>query len=84
MTEKVTNPKITKGLVKTHSKNNAETTKSYQTSIKYKNSIKLSVQYWNLKAADCNPEVTLAVKNQFSTYNPQRDVPFFKMRSSNY
>ena len=35
------------------------------------NDMKLSVEYWNLKAGNVNPKVTWAVKNQSSAYNPQ-------------
>ena len=38
---------------------------------RYKNDTKLSVEYWNLKAGNSNPNVTWSVKNQFSTHNPQ-------------
>ena len=33
--------------------------------------MKLSVEYWNLKAGNSYPKVTWAVKNQFSAYNSQ-------------
>ena len=33
--------------------------------------MKLSVEYWNLKAANSNLKGTWVVKNQFSVYHPQ-------------
>ena len=65
-----------KELLKTHLKNDTETIKNHSKCIYiYKHDTKLFVEYWNLKAGNPNPNVAWAVKNQFSTYNPQRDVP---------
>ena len=56
--------------MKIHSKNDTQTIKDDSTSIDTKTT-KLSVEYWNWKAGNCNPKVTWAVKNQFSAYKPQ-------------
>ena len=49
------------------------------------NDMKLSVEYWNLKAGNVNPKVTWAVKNQSSAYNPQsKRCSFYLKRSWKY
>ena len=57
--------------MKTHLKNDTQTIKDHSTSIDIKNDSKLSVEYWNLKAGNSNPNVRWAVKNQISAYNPE-------------
>ena len=64
------NPEIIKELVKTFKRQYANHKRPFNIS-RYKNDMKLSVEYWNLKAGNCNPKVTWAVKNQFSANKRQ-------------